>query len=1113
MPTRKRSGSPRRQVEESLRRQNEYLAALQETALGLLGRLDLEVLLEDIVERAGALIGTEHGYIYLLEPDGQEMQLRVGVGNNSRLVGMRLRPGEGLGGKVWQSGQPIVVDDYAAWAERLAKPGLEELHGAVGVPVKSGLQVVGVLGLAYTEAGRAFGQAEIEILNRFAQLASVALDNARLFGQVQTSLAETSALYEASRRLTTARDLQEVLAAVVEEVKVPAINRAILLLAEHDTQGQVQAMTVAANWHSGQGAPPQPLGRRYTLMEVNALRYLLGSTPVFVDEVQTDARLDAHTRERLARRNVRAMVSLPLWNAERPLGGVLLEAEQSYHFTRREVRPYRLLAAQLAVMIDRRRAEAETLRRNEELAALNRAAAAVTSDLDLRAMLENVARECAQIFKARGASIALFDASRTYLIVVAEHNAHAGASAGRTVIPVSGNAALQQVIESGRSLVVPDAQTNPLTAPLHDLFAARGTQCLLLAPLRVRGGLIGTISIDTHEPGRVFSPAEVALAETLAGQMAGAIANARLLEETQRRAQQLAAAAEVSRASTSLLEVDGVIARTVELIQERFNFYFVAIYLVDDAGEWAVLKHATGEAGRALLARSHRLDVGGRSMIGWAIANRQARIAHDVSVEAVRFANPLLPETRSELALPLVAGDQALGALGVQSVEESAFSEAEVNVLQTMADQVANAIQNARLYAQAQQELRERQRAQEALRASEEKYRMLVEKIPASVYISELGRSGRWLYLSPQLETVLGFSPEAWISQPALWAGQFHPDDRERYAAAEAYSAATGQPLGVEFRLFARDGRTVWLRDEAIVVPGEAGRPATLHGVLLDITEIKRTEAALQEAKEAAEAASRAKSTFLDSMSHELRTPLNAVINYSELLTEESEDQGQSQFIPDLQRIRASGKRLLGLIEDILDLSKIEAGKMELHLEEFDLLSVIQEAVSLAQPLADQNANQVEIQCPDDLGAMHSDRAKFRQALFSVLSNAAKFTSRGAVRLKVVREAAEGGGWITLAVSDTGIGMTADQMSRIFQPFVQADSSTTRQYGGSGLGLAITRHFCHMLGGEISVVSEPGKGSTFTIRLPAEAREARSMPEAPPAENQPASNGLTANAC
>ncbi len=144
---------------------------------------------------------------------------------------------------------------------------------------------------------------------------------------------------------------------------------------------------------------------------------------------------------------------------------------------------------------------------------------------------------------------------------------------------------------------------------------------------------------------------------------------------------------------------------------------------------------------------------------------------------------------------------------------------------------------------------------------------------------------------------------------------------------------------------------------------------------------------------------------------------------------------------------------------------------------------------------------------------MHSDRAKFRQALFSVLSNAAKFTSRGAIRLKVVREAVEGGEWITLAVSDTGIGMTADQMSRIFQPFVQADSSTTRQYGGSGFGLAITRHFCHMLGGEISVVSEPGKGSTFTIRLPVEAREARSMPEAaPPAENQPASNGLTANA-
>ena len=232
------------------------------------------------------------------------------------------------------------------------------------------------------------------------------------------------------------------------------------------------------------------------------------------------------------------------------------------------------------------------------------------------------------------------------------------------------------------------------------------------------------------------------------------------------------------------------------------------------------------------------------------------------------------------------------------------------------------------------------------------------------------------------------------------------------------------------------------------------------------------------------ETASRHKSDFLASMSHELRTPLNAIIGYSEMLTEEANDRNQKDFVPDLQKIRASGKHLLALINDILDLSKIEAGKIELSPETFDLAGLIEEVVSMVQPLIAKNANVLSINRPDDLGAMYADITKVRQILFNLLSNACKFTEHGTITLDAIREKSGGIKRLFLNVRDTGIGMTPEQMGKLFQPFSQADVQIAQKYGGTGLGLAITKQFCGMMGGEIKVASEYGKGTTFTVTLP-----------------------------
>jgi signal transduction histidine kinase len=247
----------------------------------------------------------------------------------------------------------------------------------------------------------------------------------------------------------------------------------------------------------------------------------------------------------------------------------------------------------------------------------------------------------------------------------------------------------------------------------------------------------------------------------------------------------------------------------------------------------------------------------------------------------------------------------------------------------------------------------------------------------------------------------------------------------------------------------------------------------------------------LEEKSRQLEIASQHKSQFLANMSHELRTPLNAIIGYSEMLQEEADDLGEAAFLPDLQRINSAGKHLLGLINDILDLSKIEAGRMDLHVETFEIGQVVQDVAAIVRPLVEKNGNALVVSCPDDIGEMHADLTKVRQTLFNLLSNAAKFTDHGRIELRVAKGEGRGTSGeepvsplVTFAVSDTGIGMTEEQLGRLFEAFSQAETSTRGKYGGTGLGLAISRHFCRLMGGDLTVSSVHGQGSTFTVLLP-----------------------------
>jgi signal transduction histidine kinase/CheY-like chemotaxis protein len=473
---------------------------------------------------------------------------------------------------------------------------------------------------------------------------------------------------------------------------------------------------------------------------------------------------------------------------------------------------------------------------------------------------------------------------------------------------------------------------------------------------------------------------------------------------------------------------------------------------------------------------------------------------------------------RCIVGVPMLREGKPIGGIVVWRSVPELFPDKQIKLLKTFADQAVIAIENVRLF-------------QELTRSIEE--------------LKALGEIGQTISSTLDLETVLQTIVTRAVELSKTDAGTIYEFDeaeqvfipRANYGLDEetinavresrqrvgdkssiGRAAATRAPFQIPdllnepsypMRVIQKAGFRALLcvpllREDRIIGGLVVRRKAAgeFPREILDLIQTFATQSALaiqnarlfreiEDKGRQLELASQHKSQFLANMSHELRTPLNAIIGYSEMLQEEAEDLGQEGFLPDLNNIHVAGKHLLSLINDILDLSKVEAGKMELFLESFDIATVVRDVIATIQPLVAKNANALHVDCADDLGAMRADLVKVRQALFNLLSNACKFTERGTITLTVSGETADRAFWIIFRVNDTGIGMIPEQMEKLFQAFSQADASTTRQFGGTGLGLAISRKFCQMMGGDIAVESTYGEGSTFTIRLPVTVADAK----------------------
>ena len=382
--------------------------------------------------------------------------------------------------------------------------------------------------------------------------------------------------------------------------------------------------------------------------------------------------------------------------------------------------------------------------------------------------------------------------------------------------------------------------------------------------------------------------------------------------------------------------------------------------------------------------------------------------------------------------------------------------------------------------------------AEARVRAGEALLRTVLDTLPVGVLIAE-AQSGHITDHNARAEAILGHGvlPAQPGEGPARWVG-FHEDGRpvaptEWPLIKVVREGEVRSELEVDYQR--GDGSRAWIGFAGAPMLGPDGQLVGGVVVVSDIDARKRFEHVLEAAKETAEEANRAKSEFLANMSHELRTPLSAVIGYSEMLQEEMADAGQADLLPDVRKIEANARHLLGLINDVLDLSKIEAERMEVYPESLDVAATVHDVAATVEALVEKKGNTLVLDIADGLGGAFTDATKLRQCLINLLSNAAKFTQSGRITLSVRRRTDTGGDHLVFAVADTGIGMSDEQVARLFQRFSQADASTTRRFGGTGLGLAITRAFAHMLGGDIAVESREGEGTTFTLTLPASVAE------------------------
>ena len=939
------------------------LTILNEMSRALAYNLEIESIIRNIYTYTTKLMDTSNFYLSLYHPEEEALTFHHVIAD-SELVDenhpewdywSNIQPLSGLTGYVIKSKQPLLIEEKGIqYLEDENLPFVEVGTGGVeswlGVPMKIGDQVLGVVAAQSETTPNLYNQQDLELLATIANQGAIAIQNARLFEEANNRNEDLATINKIIRAASKTLDLNSMLEAVLEEVLEFTGYQTGLVSVYYRS---LKKLSLAA-WVN----LPNELQDRITEHGLEGtLCQLVFNRGRFIayENIMDQAPIDVKS---LIEFGFTSYVGIPLESKGRVLGSICLFSREVHPVHEYDIRLLTSIGTQVGVAVDNARLFEQTQSALAETEILYNASSRINSAETYQDILSALT-----VYSILGQAdinitINLFDQpwkndKKPDSIHVMAQKLVADSTNMRRSYPLESMPSLLDILRPDRPVFIGDIALDPrlddnLRNILIDEFHSNS---VLFAPLIVSGQWIGFLN-GMYKTKYEYHERDLRRLSVLANLAAVAIQNIHLLEVSLRRANQLETAAEIARDTSSTLSIDMLLERAVNMIREGFKYSHASIFLLDESGRNAIIHASTGDAGKEMLRNEHQLRVGAKSIIGHVTSSGTPYVVNNVFEDPYHFPNPLLPDTKSEAAIPLMIGNKVIGALDLQSTKLEAFTPEDISVLHTLADQIAVAVENTRAY------------------------ELTVQAV----------------------------------------------DDMRN--------------------------------------------------------------------------ADKIKSQFLANMSHELRTPLNSIIGFSRVILKGIDGPVTELQQQDLNAIYNSGQHLLNLINDILDLSKIEAGKMEITLEEnVNLSDLINSVMSTVVGLIKDKPIALKHNLSTDIPPLRVDPTKVRQILINLFSNAAKFTDEGSITIDAGLQKTETGlQEVLISVTDTGTGIAEHDQNKLFQPFSQVDASATRKTGGSGLGLSISRHLVEMHGGRIGLSSEPGKGSIFFFTLPVPSTKPKKTP-------------------